>query len=136
MAYGQTGTGKKFTLGRLGDEDTSDRGIMVRAMEDILADIYLEHDYVTILYLHLYTETVQDLLAPTNYNIPIVEYPKSGDVSMAGATVAEIRDQHSFVELLWTREANQFATNTKLNTESSRSHPILMVNVKRFVYGR
>jgi kinesin family protein 5 len=57
MAYGQTGTGKTFTLGRLGDEDTADRGIMVRAMEDILADISPEHDSVTVSYLqviHLY----------------------------------------------------------------------------------
>lgn len=136
MAYGQTGTGKTFTLGRLGDEDTSDRGIMVRAMEDILADISLEHDSVTVSYLQLYMETVQDLLAPTNYNIPIVEDPKSGDVSVPGAAVFEIRDQQSFVELLRTGEANRFAANTKLNTESSRSHAILMVNVKRAVYGR
>jgi kinesin family protein 5 len=39
MAYGQTGTGKTFTLGKLGDEDVADRGIMVRALEDILANI-------------------------------------------------------------------------------------------------
>lgn len=53
MAYGQTGTGKTFTLGRLGDEDTADRGIMVRAMEDILADVDLGSDSVTISYLQV-----------------------------------------------------------------------------------
>jgi kinesin family protein 5 len=53
MAYGQTGTGKTFTLGCLGDDDTSDRGIMVRAMEDILADISPENDSVTISYLQV-----------------------------------------------------------------------------------
>jgi kinesin family protein 5 len=136
MAYGQTGTGKTFTLGRLGDEDTADRGIMVRAMEDILADISPEHDSVTVSYLQLYMETVQDLLTPSNYNILIMEDPKSGDVSVPGATVVEIRDQQSFVDLLRTGEAHRFAANTKLNTESSRSHAILMVNVKRTVYGR
>lgn len=136
MAYGQTGTGKTFTLGQLGDGDTAERGIMVRAMEDILADISPEHDSVTVSYLQLYMETVQDLLTPGNYNIPIVEDPKSGDVSVPGATVVEIRDQQSFVELLRTGEAHRFAANTKLNTESSRSHAILMVNVKRAMYGR
>lgn len=54
MAYGQTGTGKTFTLGRLGEKDTSDRGIMVRAMEDILADISLETDSVSVSYLQVY----------------------------------------------------------------------------------
>lgn len=136
MAYGQTGTGKTFTLGKLGEEDTSDRGIMVRAMEDILADICPEQDSVTVSYLQLYMETVQDLLVPGKDNIPIVEDPKTGDVSVPGATVVEIRDQASFVELLHTGEANRFAANTKLNTESSRSHAILMVNVKKHVKGK
>lgn len=53
MAYGQTGTGKTFTLGRLGEEDTAARGIMVRAMEDILADVSLETDTVSVSYLQV-----------------------------------------------------------------------------------
>lgn len=133
MAYGQTGTGKTFTLGRLGEEDTADRGIMVRAMEDILNDTSGEQDAVTVSYLQLYMETVQDLLAPEKGNISIVEDPKTGDVSLPGATLVEIRDQRSFVELLQIGEANRFAANTKLNTESSRSHAILLVNVKKTV---
>lgn len=52
MAYGQTGTGKTFTLGRLGEEDTAARGIMVRALEDILADI-TETDTVSVSYLQV-----------------------------------------------------------------------------------
>lgn len=54
MAYGQTGTGKTYTLGRLGEEDTAARGIMVRAMEDIFADISLESDSaVSVSYLQV-----------------------------------------------------------------------------------
>ncbi|WVZ09412.1 hypothetical protein V8G54_013942 [Vigna mungo] len=136
MAYGQTGTGKTYTLGRLGEEDNAARGIMVRAMEDILAHISLETDSVSVSYLQLYMETIQDLLDPANDNIAIVEDPKTGDVSLPGASLVEIRDQQSFVELLRLGEAHRFAANTKLNTESSRSHAILMVHVKRSVKGR
>ncbi|KAL7182892.1 hypothetical protein ACSBR1_041550 [Camellia fascicularis] len=136
MAYGQTGTGKTYTLGRLGEEDTADRGIMVRAMEDILAEISLENDFVSVSYLQLYMETIQDLLNPANDNISIMEDPKTGDVSVPGATLVEIRGQQSFVELLRLGEAHRFAANTKLNTESSRSHAILMVHVKRSVKGK
>lgn len=53
MAYGQTGTGKTYTLGRLGEEDPSTRGIMVRAMEHILADVSLETDSVTVCYFQV-----------------------------------------------------------------------------------
>ncbi|XP_038874803.1 kinesin-like protein KIN-UA isoform X2 [Benincasa hispida] len=136
MAYGQTGTGKTYTLGRLGEEDTADRGIMVRAMEDILAEVSLETDSVSVSYLQLYMESIQDLLDPANDNISIVEDPKTGDVSVPGASLVEIRHQESFVELLRLGEAHRFAANTKLNTESSRSHAILMVHVKRSLKGR
>ncbi|GFS34264.1 armadillo repeat kinesin 3 [Actinidia rufa] len=136
MAYGQTGTGKTYTLGRLGEEDAADRGIMVRAMEDILAEISPETDSVCVSYSQLYMETIQDLLDPANDNISIMEDPKTGDVSLPGATVVEIRDQQSFVELLQLGEAHRFAANTKLNTESSRSHAILMVHAKRSVKGK
>ncbi|CAM6052281.1 unnamed protein product [Sphagnum compactum] len=133
MAYGQTGTGKTFTLGRLGEEDCSDRGIMVRAMEDILADIKPAEDTVTVSYLQLYMESVQDLLAPERDNIAIMEDPRTGDVSVPGATQVQLQDQSSFVRLLDVGEANRFAANTKLNTESSRSHAILLVQVKKTV---
>ncbi|CAN1308276.1 Kinesin-like protein KIN-UB [Linum perenne] len=133
MAYGQTGTGKTFTVGHLGDDDTASRGIMVRAMEDILADIAPETDSVAVSYLQLYMETIQDLLDPPNDNISIVEDHKTGDVSLPGATLLEIRDQQSFLELLSIGENHRIAANTKLNTESSRSHAILMVHVKRSV---
>lgn len=53
MAYGQTGTGKTFTLGQLGERDTSNRGIMVRSMEDILADLSPDTDSVTVSYLQV-----------------------------------------------------------------------------------
>lgn len=55
MAYGQTGTGKTYTLGRIGKDDVSERGIMVRAMEDILegtsASDIVEVSYLQVLRL-------------------------------------------------------------------------------------
>ncbi|KAK8565889.1 hypothetical protein V6N13_020965 [Hibiscus sabdariffa] len=135
MAYGQTGTGKTFTLGKLGEEDTSARGIMVRSMEEILANVSPEIDSVSVSYLQLYMETIQDLLDPANDNISIVEDPRTGDVSLPGATHVEIRDEQSFLEILKLGEAHRIAANTKLNTESSRSHAILMVHIKRSVLG-
>ena len=53
MAYGQTGTGKTYTLGRLGEDDASERGIMVRAMEDIIANTSQASDSVEISYLQV-----------------------------------------------------------------------------------
>ncbi|OAY74854.1 Armadillo repeat-containing kinesin-like protein 1, partial [Ananas comosus] len=146
MAYGQTGTGKTYTVGRLGKDDPSERGIMVRALEDILASTSSRSDSVAISYLQmrpmqgndattsafrLYLESLQDLLAPEKTNIPIVEDPKTGEVSLPGAAVVDIRNLDHFVELLQIGEANRHAANTKLNTESSRSHAMLVVHIQR-----
>lgn len=53
MAYGQTGTGKTYTMGRLGKHDPSERGIMVRSLEDILANTSPTLDTVEISYLQV-----------------------------------------------------------------------------------
>ncbi|KAG8480555.1 hypothetical protein CXB51_024589 [Gossypium anomalum] len=133
MAYGQTGTGKTFTLGRLGKDDASERGIMVRALEDIVANVSLASDTVEISYLQLYMESIQDLLAPEKTNITINEDPKTGEVSLPGAVTVKVQDLDHFIELLQIGEGNRHAANTKLNTESSRSHAILMVYIRRSV---
>ncbi|GJV64632.1 kinesin-like protein KIN-UC isoform X1 [Tanacetum coccineum] len=136
MAYGQTGTGKTFTLGKLGKDDASERGIMVRALEDIISGASQAYDSVEISYLQIYMESVQDLLAPEKVNIPIVEDPKNGEVSVPGAAVVKIQNVDHFLHLLQIGEANRHAANTKMNTESSRSHAILMVSFRRSVQNK
>ncbi|KAK3148346.1 hypothetical protein QOZ80_3BG0293880 [Eleusine coracana subsp. coracana] len=131
MAYGQTGTGKTYTVGHLGKDDPSGRGIMVRALEHILSSISSETDRVAISYLQLYLESVQDLLAPDKTNIPIVEDPKTGEVSLSGAAIVEIKDLEHVFQILQIGEANRHAANTKMNTESSRSHAILTIHLQR-----
>lgn len=134
MAYGQTGTGKTYTVGRLGKDDPSERGIMVRALEDIIVNTSPASDSVEVTYLQLYMESIQDLLAPEKTNIPINEDPKTGEVSLPGATIVKIQNLDHFLQLLQVGEANRHAANTKMNTESSRSHAILMVYIRRSVH--
>ena len=74
-------------------------------------------------------ESIQDLLAPEKVNIPINDDPKTGEVSLPGASVVKIQDLDHFLQLLQIGETNRHAANTKLNTESSRSHAILMVRL-------
>lgn len=74
-------------------------------------------------------ESIQDLLAPEKVNIPINEDPKTGEVSLPGATVVKLRDLDHLLQLLQVGEVNRHAANTKLNTESSRSHAILVVSI-------
>ncbi|KAJ0246977.1 Kinesin-like protein KIN-UC [Hirschfeldia incana] len=132
MAYGQTGTGKTYTVGKIGKDDAAERGIMVRAIEDILASASSDSSVsVEISFLQLYMETIQDLLAPEKNNISINEDGKTGEVSVPAATVVNIQDLDHFFQVLQVGETNRHAANTKMNTESSRSHAILTVYVRR-----
>ena len=80
----------------------------------------------------LYLESVQDLLVPEKNNLLISEDPKTGEVSLPGASVVSVGDLDHFLRLLQIGEANLYAANTKLNTESSRSHAILIVSFPYF----
>ncbi|TQD82331.1 hypothetical protein C1H46_032104 [Malus baccata] len=109
--------------------------VAVRLRPRNLEDRISDSDFADSVELQpeLYMESIQDLLAPEKINIPIHEDPKTGEVSLPGASVVRIKDLDHFLQLLQIGEANRHAANTKLNTESSRSHAILMVFVRRSV---
>ncbi|KAF6146061.1 hypothetical protein GIB67_033420 [Kingdonia uniflora] len=119
-------TGKTYTVGQLGKDDISQRGMMVRAMEDILKNTSSTLDTVEFSYLQLYLEHTQDLLVPENNNIPIVEDSKTGEIFLPGVEVVKVKDLDHFLQLLQIGEANHHVANTKMNIESSPSHAILM----------
>lgn len=54
MAYGQTGTGKTYTVGNLGKNDASERGIIVRAVEDIITSTSLAYESVEFSYIQVF----------------------------------------------------------------------------------
>eukprot|EP00241_Pyramimonas_parkeae_P004462 CAMPEP_0114246730 /NCGR_PEP_ID=MMETSP0058-20121206/12634_1 /TAXON_ID=36894 /ORGANISM="Pyramimonas parkeae, CCMP726" /LENGTH=813 /DNA_ID=CAMNT_0001359967 /DNA_START=215 /DNA_END=2656 /DNA_ORIENTATION=+ len=137
MAYGQTGTGKTFTLGNLGEGEDghSERGIMVRTVDDIFEQMKedTEHDYhVHASYLQLYMETVQDLWDPSNGDIAIQEDRSTGEVLLEPKPRSvELTDRNHIVQLLQLGEKNRSVANHKLNAHSSRSHAVLMLTVSR-----
>lgn len=99
MAYGQTGTGKTYTLGSLGGKDSSQKGIMARAMEQLLESTDRNADSLSISYLQLYNERVQDLLSPDKDNLAVQEDNKTGEVQVPGKHGACRRDYQNSVGL-------------------------------------
>ena len=92
FAYGQTGTGKTYTMegftlgaagGRGGSESVEDRGIIPRAIEQIFGHIQSwASERVRFLvrasYLQIYNEGISDLLKPERNNLSIREDRKRG----------------------------------------------------------
>ena len=92
FAYGQTGTGKTHTLGARGYDDPAVRGIMPRAVEQIMQ----ERDTrkaggmtVTVQYLQIYQDNVFDLLATGPASPGRARTPGGGGGGGGGVDVAE-----------------------------------------------
>lgn len=135
IAYGQTGTGKTFTME--GERTGPGRGIIRRAIEDIFAAI--EHDaapqskfLVRASYLQIYNEVISDLLKPERTNLGIREDRKRG-IYVDGLSEWVVRSPDEVYGLM-ERGAEQRATGaTKLNEMSSRSHAVFIIIVEQSV---
>jgi hypothetical protein len=75
------------------------------------------------LFLQLYNEDINDLLAPENLKLPIHESKENG-VYVAGLREDIVVSPEQVLELLREGEANRHIGATKMNEGSSRSHTV------------
>ncbi|GMF32938.1 unnamed protein product [Phytophthora lilii] len=164
VAYGQTGTGKTYTMGMLSDfTDDKEQGLIPRALSQILqfaANVKSEaedpdiHDtVVTMSFLQIYLETIQDLLVfpgtasgtrghpwrkhdtrqisnSSSGDLP-VRQGRDGSFYVAGLNeyeISSIEDAHALLELAMR---NRVLPATTKNKTSSRSHTLLTISVKQ-----
>eukprot|EP01018_Ginkgo_biloba_P021950 Gb_08363 [translate_table: standard] len=100
FAYGQTSSGKTFTMEGL-DHPSDMRGIIPQAFEDIFEHIKQsqrsDHFLVRASYLEIYNEEIRDLLSPTSGSAARLELKESADrgvyvKNLASLTVNSISD--------------------------------------------
>lgn len=134
FAYGQTGTGKTFTIEGL-DSPPPMLGIMPRAFETIFNSIQGDNTkgkqyLVRASYLELYKEDIRDLLSPNhNQKLELKEKPDSGiyvkDLSSTVVTnVQELR------EIQFIGRKHRTTAETAMNERSSRSHAIFTITIE------
>ena len=146
MAYGQTGTGKTYTLGARGNEDPSERGIMRRAVEMVMDARDSANTAaavasggginVTLQYLQVYQDNVFDLLGEeAGHELNLVEEGgkkggrDSSEIRVAGAREVHVSSTAEVMKLLDEGDSARAVANHKLNATSSRSHAILILRV-------
>eukprot|EP00755_Sulcionema_specki_P019639 Sspe_Gene.12136::Locus_4130_Transcript_1_1_Confidence_1.000_Length_2847::g.12136::m.12136/K10396/KIF5; kinesin family member 5 len=131
FVYGQTGTGKTFTLGCTlpGLE-----GIQPRAIDMIFDKINAErHLYDAVVhaeYIQLYRDSVLDLLDLSRDKLGIKIDPKIGAL-VQGASRVEVTSAERLHALVQQGNSNRATANTKLNSSSSRSHACLIISLTR-----
>ncbi|KAJ1021366.1 hypothetical protein NDA18_005604 [Ustilago nuda] len=134
FAYGQTASGKTFTLS--GDEKGEEAGIIPRAVRDIFRGIKqssARREYLLrSSYLEIWNEVVKDLLEPSN--IPQVRDDKRKRGGK-GTTVQPLREEivtspSQVRELLSRGQANRHVGATDWNERSSRSHTCFKITIE------
>ncbi|XP_020521637.1 kinesin-like protein NACK1 [Amborella trichopoda] len=122
FAYGQTSSGKTFTM----------RGITECAVNDIYRQIHNnpERDFtIKISALEIYNEIVRDLLKPDSGPLRLLDDPEKGTVVDKLIEETASDSQH-LKQLIAVCEAQRQVGETALNDTSSRSHQIIRLTVE------
>ena len=133
FAYGQTGTGKTYTMEGFHQHDQ--RGIIPRAIEQIFNHISSSVSprlrfLVRASYLQIYNEVISDLLKPERTNLAIREAKKRG-VFVEGLSEWVVRSPEEIYGLMERGGAMRATGSTKMNELSSRSHAVFIIIVEQ-----
>ena len=136
FAYGQTGSGKTHTMEGKGDAD--DRGAIPRAVADIYRRIHADTtsgdeqvEYtVTASFVEIYMERVRDLLDRSKGNLDI-RFDLSKGIYVEDATEVNATSETDVLGILEKGSRSRHTGATGMNEESSRSHAIFMLTIRR-----
>ncbi|XP_077393947.1 kinesin family member 3Cb [Festucalex cinctus] len=131
FAYGQTGTGKTWTM-RGVPADPEKRGVIPNAFHHIFAHISRTrgHKYlVRSSYLEIYQEEIRDLLLESGRKLELKESPEEG-VYVKDLSWVVTKDPAEMHHLLTLGDRSRSVGSTEANRRSSRSHAIFAVTVE------
>ena len=128
IAYGQTGTGKTYTMEGVGRE----KGIIPRATEDIFDYIRScpanRRFSVRASYMQIYNEQISDLLRPSTPSLSVREEKGKG-VFVKQLSSWSVRNPQEICSLMERGGRERVTGNTKMSELSSRSHAIFRIIV-------
>ncbi|CAN0483509.1 unnamed protein product, partial [Ectocarpus sp. 12 AP-2014] len=130
FAYGQTSSGKTFTMQARGGSEANP-GIVQIATRDLFRLIQEKTDRMFLMrvsYLEIYQEEIRDLLNPENTNMQVREDPRKG--IYIGAHEETVGDFETVLKILRIGEKQRHVGCTEMNSRSSRSHTIFRLVVE------
>ncbi|KAF5181319.1 Kinesin-like protein kin-5b [Thalictrum thalictroides] len=144
FAYGQTGTGKTYTMeGGMktkGGELSAEAGVIPRAVRQIFDTLEAQKsDYsMKVTFLELYNEEITDLLAPEDCTRSVDDKQKKpislmedgkGGVIVRGLEEEVVYSAIEIYSLLERGSSKRRTVDTLLNKHSSRSHAVFSITI-------
>ncbi|EKD03810.1 hypothetical protein A1Q2_01823 [Trichosporon asahii var. asahii CBS 8904] len=143
LAYGQTSSGKSYSMGTTGDEedyldlsDHSRAGLIPRTVEQVFRraeEIRLQSGpgaswECCVSFLELYNEDLIDLLSNTNMPVSIREN-QDGRIVWSGVREIKVANVSEVMQLLSEGSLRRRTGETNMNQTSSRSHAIFALTL-------
>ncbi|XP_011640867.1 kinesin-like protein Klp61F [Pogonomyrmex barbatus] len=141
FAYGQTGTGKTFTMEGNSTDPTlhwqsdTTAGIIPRALSHLFDELRLlevQEYTVRVSFLELYNEELFDLLSPNDDASKIRLYEDStrkGSVIIHGLEEVTVHNKNEVYKILEKGSERRQTAATLMNAHSSRSHTVFSITV-------
>jgi hypothetical protein len=128
FAYGQTSTGKTFTM----QGTKTSPGLIPLAIENVFSIIKstpAREFLLRVSYLEIYNENINDLLSPASTNIKIYDSKQKG-VIIRGLKEEIVISPEQIFALISSGEAHRHIGSTDFNELSSRSHTIFRMTIE------
>ncbi|KAJ9080645.1 hypothetical protein DSO57_1022660 [Entomophthora muscae] len=136
LAYGQTSSGKTYTMGTSGSCDPDSEGVVPRAVQTIFEEIsvpgFIGKDVkVSVSYLEIYNDDMIDLLCedPKSGRTINVKQDHHGKIIWEGIKEVPVQSPTDVKRLLAQGTKRRQTAATDMNAVSSRSHAIFSVNL-------
>ncbi|KAJ6363067.1 hypothetical protein OIU78_003283 [Salix suchowensis] len=144
FAYGQTGTGKTYTMEggkrNKGGDLPAEAGVIPRAIRQIFDTLEAQNaDYsIKVTFLELYNEEITDLLAQEDPSRNVEDRQKKpislmedgkGCVVVRGLEEEAVYSANEIYTLLERGAAKRRTADTLLNKRSSRSHSVFSITI-------
>ena len=136
FCYGQTGTGKTYTMeGFTYESKNPNRGIIQRTIQDIFNYIEMTSNentkfIIRASFLQIYNESISDLLKPDKKNLQIREDKKKG-IYVDLLSEWAVRTPVDLYALLKKGGNLRATSSTYMNDVSSRSHAVFVITVEQ-----
>ncbi|RWS00800.1 kinesin heavy chain-like protein, partial [Dinothrombium tinctorium] len=133
MAYGQTSSGKTFTMdGVVGDAHLG--GIVPRLVGELFDHVTSmnekSHFQIKVSFFEIYLEKIRDLIDSSKVNLSIHEDVRKVPY-VKDATEKIVSSAEETFEIIQQGKINRHVSATKMNQHSSRSHSILSIKVEQ-----
>ncbi|XP_046743354.1 kinesin-like protein Klp61F [Diprion similis] len=141
FAYGQTGTGKTFTMEGVSNDPSlywnsdTNAGIIPRSLSHLFDELYtldVQEYSVRVSFLELYNEELFDLLSPNDDTSKIRLYEdasKKGAVIIHGLEEVTVHNKREVYKILEKGSEKRQTAATLMNAQSSRSHTVFSITV-------